>query len=574
MVEQERLLTGQGVSPGAAWATARVVRRAVQAYPATVEPAQVNEELERLQAAIAWVNEQLERQKAWMSTRAGEADAAILEAHQMFLADPAYVGEMQRRIREENLSAAEACVGVTHATSEMLAALPDEYLRARADDVRDVGERLLRAVLGDEQDQDLTGMVVVAEEITPSMLTGHTGQPAGLVAVRGNRTAHAAILARSLGIPAVFGVTDAIDAIADGDTILVDGDAGEVWVSPSQTRVEATRARLEARHQRQRRAQQHAHEAAVTQDGITIEVFANIGQSDEAERARSAGADGIGLMRSEFLYIDRSRWPDEEEQYAWYRLALQQMAPRPVIIRTLDIGGDKPLPYAAMAPEDNPFLGVRGLRYGLVHRDVLTPQLRALLRAAVHGNLWVMVPMVTTVDEVRTVRAIVEEERLNLQAHGVQVGEVRLGIMVETPAAAVMADVLAREVDFFSIGTNDLTQYVMAADRGNAGVAHLYAPHHPAVLRLIRQVCQAADRQGIPVGVCGELAGDPLWAPILVGLGVRELSMVPSAIAQVKELVRSVSVSAMRELADAIVTSPDAAAAETLAKDALARLLP
>jgi phosphotransferase system enzyme I (PtsI) len=560
MGQAERILRGIPVSPGVAVARALVRRPAAieTADAGPIDESRIEDEVSRLHDAIQAVREALERQKALTMQRLGPQEAAIFDAHQMFLADPSYVGEMERRVRTDKLPAWKACAEVTDATAAMLAGLPDAYLRARADDIRDVGARLLQVLTGGRETTVDADSVLVTEEVVPSDLAGAETLPVALIAERGSRTAHAAILARSLGVPAVFGVAGALTAVQDGDLIIVDGDKGEVWVRPAPEFVREQEERARKAAQRRAELLERAAIPAVTVDGVTVEMFANTGHPEDARAALANGADGIGLMRTEFVYMERDDWPGEQEQYEIYREVLTVMGQRPVIIRTLDIGGDKPLPYASFPSEDNPFLGLRGLRFGMAHEEVLRTQLRALMRASVHGNLWIMLPMVTTLSEVRAVKRLVTQTREDLAREGVAVGPFRLGIMMETPAAAVMADVIAPEVDFFSIGTNDLTQYVMAADRGNAQVSGLYMAHHPAVLRLIKHICEAAERAGIPVGVCGELAGDATWAPLLVGLGVRELSMGAASIPEVKDRLRRMSLTDMQSLASEALRCKDA----------------
>lgn len=529
--------------------------------PSHVSEGEVEAEISRFHAAVATAREQITELRNTTAKQVGEEEASVFDAHLAFLGDPAYVDETIGRIRRETLSAIGACSAVTKETSDMLASLPDEYLSARAADIRDVGDRLL-GLLSSETKGTVTfapGSVVVADELTPSQTAELTSDVVGLVTRRGSKTGHAAIIARTLGIPMVVGAGDALDGLGDGQTVVVDGDAGTVDVEPDAAELEAVRARQAERAKHRAEALAAVRDAAVTADGHRIEVLANIGSPKDVAAALAGGAEGVGLFRTEFLYQESDHWPTEAEQFEAYRAVLEAFGDAPVIIRTLDIGGDKPLPYAEMPKEDNPFLGQRAVRFCLANPHVFRTQLRALLRAATFGNLHVMVPMVENVEEVEAVRALFDECRDQLKAEGQTFGDLKLGIMVEIPAAAVMADVLAPHVDFMSIGTNDLTQYTLAVDRGNERIENLYDASHPAVLRLIRMTCDAAAKVGIPVGVCGELAGDAAMAETLVGLGVTELSMSATRIADVKVKLRGVTTDRARALADEVLTLASAA---------------
>jgi phosphoenolpyruvate-protein phosphotransferase len=415
-------------------------------------------------------------------------------------------------------------------------------------------------------------VIVVADDLLPSETVRLDPQRVlAFVTEGGGPTAHAAILARRLGVPAVVAVGSALRAVPDGATLLVDGEAGWVEIEPAPEVIRQAQAR-QARWQAERaQAEAAAHEPALTRDGVRIEVAANVGSLEDAREAFRRGADAIGLLRTEFLYLERTAAPTEEEEVAAYRALLEAMGGKPVVVRTLDVGGDKPLPYLPMPSEPNPFLGVRGVRLSRQHPDLLRRQLRALLRAGAGFPLRIMFPMVSTVEEIRWLRALLDEVRAALAREGVPLPEdLQVGMMVEVPAAALLAEHFRPWVDFFSIGTNDLTQYVLAADRTNPAVAGMADGLHPAVLRLIRQVTAAAEGTGKWVGVCGELAGDLQAVPVLIGLGVRELSVNPVRVPEVKAAVRRWSLQEAQALAEAALAQEDAPAVRRLVQEASA----
>ncbi|MDN4594278.1 phosphoenolpyruvate--protein phosphotransferase [Polycladomyces subterraneus] len=569
-MQTDQLLKGIGAAPGLAIGRAVWWRKERPEF--TVQTVENPEhEVTRLKQAVEQAQEQISRLRETAAERMGESEAAVFDAHLAFLSDPAYTGEMERRIRDEAKNAEAICATVTQEMSDMLAALPDEYMQARADDIRDVGDRLLLILTGRQPfDPSLLepGSVVVAEELTPSDTAQFPQGIAGMITARGSKTAHAAIMARTLGIPAVLGLGKALDQIQDGDTLILDGTTGEVTRNPAPQAEQAAREEMRRQRERREQALAAAKEDARTADGKRIQVFANIGSLNDIELALQSGAEGVGLFRTEFLYLENDHWPTEEEQYEAYRRVLEAFNPNPVIIRTLDIGGDKDLPYADLPKEENPFLGHRAIRFCFSHPEIFKTQLRALLRASVHGTLWIMFPMIENVSEIRQAKELLAECRAELVNEGVQVAEtIPVGIMIEVPAAAVTADLLAPEVDFMSIGTNDLTQYTLAADRGNEQVAHLYDAAHPAVLRLVRQTCLAGKKAGIPVGMCGELAGDTNMTEILVGLGLDELSMSAGAIPEVKARIRSVQTDAAEAKSERALAQSDPDAVRRIAQE-------
>jgi phosphocarrier protein FPr len=483
----------------------------------------------------------------------GEEEAAIFDAHLLCLSDPAIVEAARQRIFDYTLDAVSAWKVVVARTVRSYEALKDPYLKARAADVRDVGQRVLRLLTGVASTPlDFTQpAILVATDLTPSE-TAHLNphKVLGICTIAGGATSHSGILARSLGIPAVVGVDVELLSLEDGTLIALDGDTGQVWVQPEDAELRD----LQTKRDRQRYVQQEqrtaAQQPAVTQDGRPIQIVANIGGIADARVALENGAEGVGLLRSEFLYFDRESSPTEDEQVEQYEAIASILSPRPLIIRTLDIGGDKPLSYLNLASEPNPFLGWRGIRFLLDCPDVLKTQLRAILRATHHYPIKVMFPMIACLREIRAAKEILATAQAELYRAGIPFNEsMEVGMMVEVPAAVAMAEKLAAEVDFFSIGTNDLSQYVMASDRTNPKVATLADAFEPAVLRMIQQTIQAARQAGIGVGVCGELASLPLATPILVGLGVDELSMNPPSIGAVKAAVGRLSIKEAQAIA-------------------------
>jgi phosphocarrier protein FPr len=529
-------------------------------------------EEERLERALEEVRLEIARTRDEVASRAGEAEAAIFDAHRLLLDDPELVGGARRAIAEEGRNAAAAFAGAADRAAAAWRGLDDDYLRARAADVDAVGEQVVRALLGVESAPGLGGEgIVVAPDLTPAQTAALDATlVTGIATATGAPTSHSAILARSLGIPAVVALGEEVLELPEGTVAVLDGDAGTLLPDPAPGRLEEARAAAGRRQARAAVARAHAAEPAATTDGVTIDVAANVGSPEDARAAAAAGADGIGLLRSEFVFLGRTSLPDEEEQVAAYREIARALGGRPVVLRTLDVGADKPLPFLRQPSEANPFLGRRGLRLGLALPDVLRTQLRAALRVAAELPLAVMFPMVSTVDELRQARRILAAAEEELRERGEPLPErLTVGMMVEVPAAALTAAAFAREVDFFSLGTNDLTQYVLAAERGNEHVAGLADGLHPAVLRLIADVAAAGRAHGAAVHVCGELAADPVAVPLLVGLGVGELSVAPPLVPAVKERVRETSAEAAGGLATRALELAEAAEVRALVRSQL-----
>ncbi|CAG0931431.1 PTS system, fructose-specific IIA component,PTS-EI.PTSI, ptsI; phosphotransferase system, enzyme I, PtsI,PTS-HPR.FRUB, fruB, fpr; phosphocarrier protein FPr [Thermoflexales bacterium] len=499
----------------------------------------------RLQTALDAVRASTESLRDQIARSANKYDAAIFDAHLLFLNDPEFLDGVQHTIETQHVNAEWAWRTAIDTSAQSFEAIDDEYLRARAADIKDIGRQVLVQLTGQAAQADLPHAgVLIAIDLAPSDTARlDRSKVLGICTERGGPTSHSAILARTLGIPAVVGLGPTIMTMTDGTTLIVDGQRGKVLTAPTPQTIDDYAGRLKDWQQARETARSASTAPAVLLDGPAIEVVANIGSTEDARVALDNGAEGVGLLRTEFLFLDRRAAPSEEEQFDAYQTIAAVMGERPVIVRTLDVGGDKPLAYLDLGREENPFLGQRAIRLCLNRPDIFKTQLRAILRATPQHNLKIMFPMIADVTEVRRARALLDEARTELLAEKAPLADrVEVGIMVEIPAAAILAHVLAPEVDFFSIGTNDLTQYTLAAERGNRAVAHLQDALHPAVLIQIRQTVQAAEAHGKWVGVCGELAGDPAAIPILIGLGVKELSMAAGSIPLAKQIIRGLTV--------------------------------
>ena len=565
-----RQLQGIPASPGVVLGPAfRFERRSLEVPRLTGRDAAV--EWARFEAAAALAKDMLMRIRDRAEREVGKAQADIFEAHLMFLEDPALLFAIRESIESNGVNAEAAVYDATNYYAAILAELPDPTLSARAADVYDVGRRVLRILMDvGEEDVTLTApSIVIAHELTPSdTVMMDRRLVLAMITQIGGPTAHAAILARSYGIPAIVGVGDGLLDIPAGVLVAVDGDSGTIIIDPDDETSQVYAIRQANLRSRLAHARAHTAEPAVSRDGRRVEVAANVGAASGARAASDFGADGIGLFSTEFLYLKRESAPSEDEQVEAYRAVIQVMGDRPVVVRTFDVGGDKPLPYMDIGREDNPFLGLRAVRIAFEQPDLLLTQLRAIYRAGAGRNVKIMFPMVATVSEARSLRGFARQACEDLRARNTPIAErVEVGIMVEVPSAAVTADHLAREVDFFSIGTNDLAQYALAADRTNARVAHIADAFHPAVLRLIKQVIDASHTAGKWTGLCGELAGEPLAVPILFGLGLDEFSMNPPAVPVAKSIIRELTVAEARDIALRALDQEDGAAVRALVRD-------
>ncbi|MEI1373901.1 phosphoenolpyruvate--protein phosphotransferase [Nostoc sp. UHCC 0926] len=504
-------------------------------------------EWQRVQAAIHTARQEIQAVFSQASIQIGDAEAAIFDAQLLFLEDPVLLEAAKERILEHHLNAEAAWQAVVDEVATSYHTLEDSYLQERVDDVVDVGQRVLRLLAGNAAAKVHLDepAILVATDLTPSDTAGlDPTKVLGICTTSGSATSHSAIIARTLGIPAVLGVDAQVLHLADGTVMALDGESGRAWVEPESHILDLLAAKQSAWQTAQQQARATAHQAAITRDRRQVSVFANIGSISDVQVAVASGAEGVGLLRTEFLYLERTNAPTEEEQLEVYQAIAQVLDNRPLIIRTLDVGGDKPLPYLRVGlREANPFLGLRGIRFCLDNLDLFKTQLRAILRASVGHQIKIMLPMIATVTEVRAAKTILGEVQAELNQAGIPFdAAMKVGIMVEVPSAVAIADQLAAEVDFFSIGTNDLSQYVMASDRTNPRVANLVDALHPAVLRMVQQAIQAANAAGISVGLCGELAADTLATPILLGLGLDELSVNPQSIAGVKQAIARLSI--------------------------------
>ncbi|WP_097650372.1 phosphoenolpyruvate--protein phosphotransferase [Candidatus Chloroploca asiatica] len=565
------ILHGLAAAPGVALGPALVYQLA-EALPtagSSTATFSVAQEQVRLAKALAQADASLGEHEARLRQANKAEEADIFAAHRMLLHDPSLREMIDQAITEHSLPAPDAVLLAANAQAELLEEIGDDYLRARAVDLRDVARLLERALTGTKSlgEQLSEPAVIVGRDLGPSDLMSVPHERLlGLVLAGGGLTAHSSILARGLGIPAVVGLGETLlHNVATGTLLALDGATGQVYVAPNETELATLRAQATALREQEATLREAVALPTITSDGHAIALVANASTVAEARSAHAWGAAGIGLLRTELLFLERTTLPDETEQLALYAAIAAELPGLPITVRTLDVGGDKHLPAFPLPHEDNPFLGWRGLRIGLSEPDLLLPQLRALLRAGANATIRIMLPMVSTVSEVQQARALLDRARRELDAEGLAYAQqVELGVMIEVPSAALTADALAREVDFFSIGTNDLTQYTLACDRGNQRVATLYQPLHPSVLQLIAMTCTAAHRHGRHVAVCGELGGDPKATALLIGLGVDELSCSPGSIPHVRAAIRATSYADAQALAHQALEAPDAAAVQAL----------
>lgn len=549
---------GTGASPGIALGKALVIEHSeLVIEKKTIE--NIDEEIQKLESAVKVSKEELTKVKEKALAELGEHEAEIFEAHLLVLEDPELIGSAISKIRDEKVNADYALNEIKEIFVAMFESMDNEYMRERAADIKDVTNRVLRHILGIKV-VDLAGLdeevVLIAHDLTPSdTATMNKNMVLGFLTDIGGRTSHTAIMARTLEIAAVVGLNDITKKVKDGDYIVFNGDTGEVIVNPYEE-TKAKYASLKEEFEEYRKSLELLKgQASITTDGRHVELAGNIGSPNDVEGLIKNDAEGVGLYRTEFLYMDKEdSFPTEEEQYEAYKAVLEGMNNKPIVIRTLDIGGDKELPYFEMEAEMNPFLGYRAIRLCLDRKDIFKTQLRALYRASVHGKLRIMFPMISSLEELLDAKEVIKEVLKELDAENIAYSnDVEVGMMIEIPSAAVISDVLAKHVDFFSIGTNDLIQYTCAVDRMNQKISHLYNQFNPAVLRLIKMVIDNAHKEGKWVGMCGESAGDQRMIPILLGFGLDEFSMSPISILPARKLITSLSYADMQKFADEVL---------------------
>lgn len=514
----------------------------------------VEEEMNRLQQAVRKAREEIKLIRQQVAKKQGEEHASIFDSHLLMLDDPYYMGTIEEIVAKERVNVESALVKVTELLISTFKQLNNLYIRERISDIQDVVDRILAHLLG----KSLPNISLIQQEtiiVAPDLKPSETVQidkdyVQGFVTENGGKTSHAAIIARSMEISAIVGAKGATEKIKHGDYLIIDGINGIVIVNPCAKTIETYKKRKKLLHASSKQLTSFKNIMTKTVDHRMVDLHANINHINDVERALENGSDGIGLFRSEYLFMESSRFPTEEEQFTVYTNVLQQMYDKPVVIRTLDIGGDKQLPYYSLPKETNPFLGMRSIRFTLKEKALFLTQLRALLRASPYGDLKIMFPMIATLDELREAKTLLERVKTDLKKEKIPFNDnIEIGIMIETPAAAFASDIFADEVDFFSIGTNDLIQYTFAIDRMNENVSHLYDPLHPAILRLMKHVLMTAERYGKWVKVCGEMASDERAIPILIGLGLTSFSMDPSAILSVRRLVNTLSQEKMKAIA-------------------------
>ena len=550
---------GTGASPGIALGKALVIEHS----ELVIEKKSIDnieEEVQKLQNAVKVSKEELTKVKEKALLELGEHEAEIFEAHLLVLEDPELIDSAISKIRDEKVNADYALNEIKEMFVAMFESMDNEYMRERAADIKDVTNRVLRHILGIKV-VDLAGLdeevVLIAHDLTPSdTATMNKSMVLGFLTDIGGRTSHTAIMARTLEIAAVVGLNDIVEKVKDGDYIVFNGDTGEVIVNPDEETI-AKYTSLKAEFEEYRKSLELLKgKASITTDGRHVELAGNIGSPNDVDGLIKNDAEGVGLYRTEFLYMDKEdAFPTEEEQYEAYKAVLEGMDNKPIVIRTLDIGGDKELPYFEMEPEMNPFLGYRAIRLCLDKKDIFKTQLRALYRASVHGKLRIMFPMISSLEELLDAKEVIKEVLKELDEENIAYSkDVEVGMMIEIPSAAVISDVLAKHVDFFSIGTNDLIQYTCAVDRMNQKISHLYNQFNPAVLRLIKMVIDNAHKEGKWVGMCGESAGDQRMIPILLGFGLDEFSMSPISILPARKLITSLSYADMQKFADEILS--------------------
>ena len=516
-------------------------------------------ELELFNKALEHTKQKSKSMAETLRKRVGNKEAEILDGYVLLMSDPMLIAEVETGIRTQMLNSEYVLEDVCERFAAIFESMDNELMQQRATDMRDIKTRLQKAVLGLE-DVDLSEIeadsILIAKDLTPSMTAGLDPEKvAGIITQFGGTTSHSAILARALEIPAILSVAEILDKVSDEDLICMNGESGELYINPSQEIIEDFKKKQIEQIEFKKILETYKGKESVSKDGRKVEIAANIGKPGDVKKVLEYDADGIGLFRTEFLFMDRDSIPSEEEQFEAYKKVAVAMGDKPVIIRTLDIGGDKEIPYMNISKDENPFLGYRAIRLCLDRKDdIYRPQLRALLRASAFGNIEIMLPLITSIEEVYEAKKLIEEEKKNLDNQGIKYNNsVKIGVMIETAAATLIADILAKEVDFFSIGTNDLIQYTMSVDRGNDKVSYLYSVYNPAVLRAIKHVISEAKKAGIQVGMCGEAAADPKLIPLLLYWGLDEFSMSASYVLKSRKLVTDTDIQSLKDMEEAVM---------------------
>ncbi len=571
-----KILKGIPVAPGVAIAPAFLLEHEGRHCPLrqTVSPADHEREVKQFHAALAVTAAGIQRTRERVAAKLGKSSVAVLDAHLLILKDPMLVDATIEQAKAESCNISYAFYKTVEKFAAIVASFGDEYLRERTNDVADVGWQVLRNLTGGERRTLKTvreKVVVLAEDLTPAETADIPRETVvGFATIAGSRTSHTAIVAQALEIPALVAVTELRHVAVGTGAVIVDARDGVLILDPDEATLNHYRRQQRVADQRRKDLRKLTVLKPETPDGHRVGLQANLELPIEVEAALGGGAEGVGLFRTEFLFLNREKNPDEDEQYAWYRKIVQQMAPRPVVIRTLDLGGDKAISQAAAVMETNPFLGLRGIRMCLADPELFRTQLRAILRASAHGRVEIMFPMISSVEEFRQAARIVEDAKAELRSERVKFADrVPVGAMIETPSAAMVADLLVKECAFFSIGSNDLIQYAIAVDRGNQSVNYLYQPLHPAILRLIRTVIDMAHAGGIRVTVCGEIAADPLAGVLLLGLGLDTFSVSPVSLSETKRIIRATSFADAKAVALEALTLPTAQAVKELVRSRL-----
>lgn len=567
------MIVGTGASPGIALGKVLIV----QNEPLIIEKEEitsVEEEKGKLLEAMEISKSQIAKVREKTLKELGEEKAAIFDAHIMILEDPELTDNTINRIEKEKLNAAYALKQTVLEFITIFEAMDNEYMKERAADIRDVSDRILRNITG-EQTTDLSileeDVVLIAHDLTPSdTATMNKEKVLGFLTNIGGRTSHTAIMARSLEIPAVVGLKDITEKLKSLDFVILDGETGRIEVNPPNEVIEQYKALKKAYEEERKALEEVKGKESITADGRKLELAGNIGTPQDIGGLQKNDAEGVGLFRTEFIYMNRDSLPDEEEQFQAYKEVLEALNPKPVVIRTLDIGGDKKLSYLKIDEEMNPFLGYRAIRLCLKEKEIFRTQLRALLRASIHGNLKIMFPMISSLEELLEAKAVLKEVKTDLDKEGISyASDIEVGMMIEVPSAAIISDILAKHVDFFSIGTNDLIQYTCAVDRMNEKIDHLYQPFNPGVLRLIKMVIDHGHKEGIWVGMCGEMAGDKRMIPILLGMGLDEFSMSPSSILPARKLIQTLTFNKTKGLVEKVLSMGTAAEIEEYLKNTI-----